>query len=454
MARRILALDWDAPFLHLAWVEAAPEGQLLAAHTHTCNTAEELTGLLNELAEQKQAGDLCLTALPPHGAFYRQGVLPFAQRAKMAATLSLQLPSQLPQTHTAWHLGVSCPPGAEKGAYRALLLGQEGFAAWLQPFLAAELPLQGVDAYPFAAVEGLPEAAEASLVLHLRHDMSSLSYRSGGRVQQYLLLPELADSADPMACLQASIHQISRSEGLDQLPPLYLIGQGPEHLQNQLQQQATSQLPELPSLDSGLLPAVAMARRCARLGLQAPELFNLRSGAFAYRSPWRQYRRPLLFAAAAALGLVLALGGGLKIQRQQLKQRIDAMQQRMQQQYQQLFPQRPLVAAVEHQLQSEWKRLQQQQQGQGAASLTAQELLVLLSRQAPEAGVNINNLRYEPPRVHVEGHADSYNIINRFSDNLKQLSGIQQVQITEAQQDSTKDRVKYALSFELTQEQT
>lgn len=458
MARRFFGIDIDSRHLRVALLtEEKGKVTLAATGKRPCADAEELAAGLRELLGERHFGDRLAAALPAGAGFVRQLRFPFADPRKIAAALDFELAAQIPVPAEACLTDFGQPlPEGEGCRVAAAAVRSETVASYLEPFEAAELPLQTLDLAPFAFLAALPAGVTDGLLACLAEREATVALVLDDHLANYRLLPLPPAAADLTRFLLASAAALQGAAGRSGLP-FFLLGPGatPELCEELHRQGAAAEIPAAPTgpVEAEFLPALTLARRAMATGRD--KAFNFRRGAFALRSEWAALKRGLVAAGVLLVLSLLAFGGAAWLRYAGKAAQADALQQQMKQAFQQTFPGTPVVADVPLQMRSKIAELQKKGRLLGVdRSAAALAVVTEISRALPaEVKVDVRELSYEAEAVRLEGHTTSFDAINQLAKALEQSPLFKEARIADAKTSIDGKRVDFRLHLSFAQEQ-
>ncbi len=457
MAKRFIGIDVDRASVRIVLArEEKGELLLLSAEERPFGGPEELAGALREiLGEERHLGDRLAAALPAGAGFFRRLSLPFADRKKIEAALLFQLADQLPIPLEECLGDYLQPLPEEEGGYAvgAAAVRIATLQEFLEPFDAAEAPLQTLDLAPFAYVAGLRSRFTEGLLVCLCDREATVTLVREGRLVDYRLLPEPGrrDADELLRFILRESAALQRKERLSALP-LYLIGPGAtDALRERLR--AEGEKVEIPlfvlngrEVGPKFLPAVALAARAAS---EKEKRFNFRRGPFSLKSEWAALKRQMVAAGVLLTLTLLALAGDAWLNYAHRAGQAEALRQEMTRVFRETFPGPQPIVDIPLQMTGKIRELRKRSTlfGLGSSPLA---VLNEISRAAPaEAPLDIRDFAYTPESVRLEGATTTFEAVNRLAASLGESPLFAEVQIAEAKSSLDGSRIEFRLTLTL-----
>ncbi len=431
------------------------------AHLETvqrpCEGSAELPALLREmLGTEPGFGDRLVMTVPARDAYVREIAFPFADPRKIAATLPLEMATQLPLPVEETALAALPPRPGDDGQQlvTAAAVRLEPVAELLTIFDAAGLPLHILDLAPYALATGLRTAAGDGLQVAVNETEAYVALVQNGAVQAYRSLPLPAPL--PAATLAALIvregtalrRANSAAEG-----PLWLLGTAADEALAAALTAAGEPVtrPELKVAGSRVpeeyVPAAALALR----GM-APEGtggFNFRQGALALRSEWTSLRARLITAGGLVLAALLIFAVSAWLSYAATARRAEDLNKEMIRIYRSAFPGTGAIVDVPLQMQSKIRELRTKTALVGGdRRFTPLEVLKTLSeRIPPDLTVDIRDLNYSFEGVRLEGTTTTFETVNLLAKALAPSSLFKEAQISDAKMSLDGKTVDFRLTL-------
>ena len=458
MAKRCIGIDLASKVLRVAIVTLDKGGPTkLETAQRPCGDRAELPALLREiLGTEPGFGDRLVMALPARDAFVREIAFPFADPRKIAATLPLEMATQLPLPVEEAALAALPPRPGDDGLQlvTAAAVRLEPVAELLAIFDSAGLPLHLLDLAPYALATGLHSAAGDGLQVAVSDTEACVALVQDGAVRAYRALP--LPMPLPAATLAMLIVRegtaLRRANGAAE-GPLWLVGTADdEALAGAL---ATAGEPATrPALKvagrpvaAEFVPAVALALR----GL-APEGtggFNFRQGNLALRSEWASLRARLITAGGVILAALLILAISSWLSYASKAKRAEDLNKEMVRIYRSAFPGTGAIVDVPLQMQSKIRELRTKTALVGGdRQFTPLEVLKTLSeRIPPDLTVDIRDLNYAFEGVRLEGTTTTFEAVNRLAKTLAPSPLFKEAQISDAKMSLDGKTVDFRLTL-------
>lgn len=459
MAKRSIGIDLAPGVLRVAIItmeKGRPQG--LETARRPCSDPGEIPGLLREvLGGDPGFGDRLAMTVPARETFIRDLTFPFADGKKIAATLPLELATQLPLSIEECAIAALPPrPAGDQrftvtaAAVRAALAHQR-----LDACDQASLPIHVLDLAPYALAAGLREAAPDGLQVCVTEQEATVTLVQSGAVRAYRVLPLAGNlplqALAPMIAREATTLGRTHGQAGD---AVLLTGPGAAPALDEALAAAGLKPVRVDltvggqAVASEFQPAAAYALRAA--GGTWDSGLNFRQGVFTLRSEWARLRGRLMTAAALLLAACLAFGVSAWLGYASKAQRAEALNKEMVRIYRSAFPGATAIIDVPMQMKSKIKELQTKTAlvaGNGRFSPLA--VLQNISELTPkDLTVDVRDLSYTPDGVRLEGTTTTFEATNRLAKSLEASPLFKNAQISDAKMSLDGKTVDFRLNLQ------
>jgi general secretion pathway protein L len=457
MAKKFIGIDIDPRTVRIATAERVTGAMAFTgAMERRIESAEEWSRVLAEMLGDVAFGDRVVTCLHSVGSYYRLLEFPFGEAKKIAATLDLEMSSQLPTNDELVCDFLSPRPGDHVFEVPAAAVKRAAVAEMLNVFQQSDQSLHMLDLSPFAYAAGLAEAVPEGVLAVLLSNEITVAHIKAGQVVSFRSMPRRQQ--DNGECLAAMIQRdyLALAKGAGAQPlGLFLIGEGAgKELLHSLEEMGLA--PRYPKLEidgrqitPALQPAAALALRGALSG--RVRQFNFLKGDLAPKNEWAGLRLRII-AIAALIGLsVIMTATGAYLNYVQKQKRAELLRQEILTVFRQTFPEIHTIVDVPSQMRGNLDELRERSRllGLSAHSPALNVLREISDRIPKEVGFEVREMVYNADQVHIDGNTSSFEAINRLSQALDASPLFEQSQITDAKMGLKDGRIDFRLDFKI-----
>ena len=454
MSKRFIGIDLEGTDVRVATLTVA--AGKIDVQLDKCNytTPDEAAAAIMDLVGGKVAlGDRLIAALPCRVGLFRRLHFPFREKNKIEAALPLELNSQLPISLDE-HIVSFLPPRARENDYEvdAVVVNQREVEELLTHFPRPEHNPCRIDLFPFAFLPIIGD--QDGILIYCRRLEVVVALVYDGVVRDYRLLPGTSELGDDeiFDFIANQVSQLENSIGHEGLP-LWVIGAGvtDDLLVTLYKTDRTILTPAEDSLGFAIDCEMAPAALLALAEMQAVKKtgqINFRQGEFAAQGQLEIFRTKLI--AVALLLVLVIIGAGVTMElgylqksreEKQLKNKMTAV-------FQQVMPPGTTVVDAPLQLESELKELRKQVQFFGLGGHGAATVLQNLSNSIPaDLKVDFQELIYSPEQVRITATADSFELVDKIAEKLKESPLFTNIEITNAKLATDNSQVDFELKL-------
>ena len=454
MSKRFIGIDLEGTDVRVAVLTAAAGKIDVQLDKCSYETPDEAAAAIRELVGGKVSlGDRLIAALPCRVGLFRRLRFPFREKNKIEAALPLELNSQLPISLDE-HIVSFLPPRAREDDYEvdAVVVNKREVDELLSHFPEPEHNPRRIDLFPFAFLPVIGD--QDGILVYCRRLEVVVALVYDGVVRDYRLLPGTSELSEEEVFdfIANQVSQLENSIGYEGLP-LWVIGAGvtDELMVILYKTDRTILTPaeDVLGFDIGcdMAPAALLALAEMRAVKKTGQI-DFRQGEFAARGQLEIFRTKLI--AVAILLLLVIVGGSVTMQLGYVQRSREEKQlkQEMLATFQQVMPPGTTVVDVPLQLESELKELQKQVLFFGLGGHGAATVLQGLSNSiSPDLHVDFRELIYSPEQVRIMATADSFELVDKISEQLKANSLFGHVEITNAKLATDNSQVDFELKL-------
>lgn len=441
----------------LVWAQAQRTGkQVRLQQVGKINYAnrDELTAAIqNELTPQIRPRDKVVVLAKGVPAYYRQLNFPFDNPRKIAATLPMEMASQLPVALDTLELAWGTAVSASDGAFQvpALAVSSEALEGVRDRWVYLGVEVHQIVASPFAMVTSIAAEHSPCFIIHVDNSGSSVGLIDQGQLTHYRSLgpSEHLSTAELAAMIVRAVASLQREANCQPLPAL-LIGsrhsEGLQHALDKLQLKTRNLSLEHEGATLGrheqVVAAIALSQLSpASRSLSFDGVLNKRKET---TDRWRSLRPAMVLGSLAAVLIVGAVAWSYQVKTQQ-QQNLD---QQLTQLYRASVPEGGRIQDVPKQLRQKLRELQKRSQLIQPDIPEPLTLLSAISRAVPSnLDVKVETFEYTDLETRLEGQCKDLGVLETVKNALSTLPGVQDAQIADAQQQAAGGNVRFRLKL-------
>lgn len=483
MGKKILGLDIQNHAVAAVIVNSGLRSSRIEGHAFIPfddPSAEDqgLSAALDILAQRLDlSGAVCVASLPPDQASFRNLQVPFKQAKKIRQILPFELEPSLPfpveEVVIDFH-PIRNETLAEATDLIAAAYETTGMRFYLDQLSARRIEPRIVTVGAYAAAICLCRLGNIpanSLLIDVGENSSTMFVLAEGQLRLVRAIP--AGSRKParpeMLCqnIQRTLFALEDLVDSDYLPERVLIT-GPAvsrnglvadmgqmlnipTVQTDLTRDTENRLDALPA-DSWLPHQMNNALALALLEVLGIKGLNFRKGPFAIRNRWAAYKQNITVAAILAGVLLLAILTNAFLDYHTKAQRLEMLNQRIQEIFQSTFPEVTRVVDPVQQMRVKIDELKASSLSSpdAGAQPPVVDILNEISRRIPtEADVQFSRLVLGDASVVVTGDSDTFNSVDTIKSSLEASDVFQEVTIVSTTKEAKENRIRFRLRIKL-----
>ncbi len=195
--------------------------------------------------------------------------------------------------------------------------------------------------------------------------------------------------------------------------------------------------------------ALALALRDSRNG----HGFNFRKNEFEKKKQYFGSRKEIRRAGIFALVLLCVWAANLGVDYYFLKQRNDALDQKIEEVFRATFPDIQRIVDPANQMAAEMNKIKDSAVANAAINMNESILDILkeISQRVPQSlDVHINRMVADPDSVRISGRTDSFNTVDRIKSDLEASVRFRTATISSAKLDKSGEKVEFEIKLERT----